>query len=155
MECRTCLGLWLDVPTFEKICTDREQHAPALGPASLSKAQSVGVEKVRYIPCLECKQLMNRANFARCSGVIVDLCKEHGIWFDRDELSRIIEFINKGGLEVARSQEKIRLEEERRELQQMKNKMSGSSYEFQRGPYLEPRLGDIAAAGGLLKFLLR
>jgi Zn-finger nucleic acid-binding protein len=96
---------------------------------------------------------MNRANFARCSGVIVDLCKKHGIWFDRDELSRIIEFINKGGLEVARSQEKIRLEEERRELQQMKNRMQ--NYEFQRGPYLEPRLGDIAAAGGLLKFLLR
>lgn len=152
LECPDCLGLWLDVPTFEKICEEREQHAPVLGAASLN-AQSIGVEKVRYIPCLECKQLMNRANFARCSGVIVDLCKHHGVWFDRDELSRIIEFINKGGLEMARSQEKIQLEEERRELQRMKSRVQ--NYEFLKGPYLEPRMSDIAAAGGLLKFLLR
>jgi Zn-finger nucleic acid-binding protein len=59
---------------------------------------------------------MNRMNFARCSGVIVDICKQHGTWFDRDELSRIVEFISGGGLEAARVREKEDIKEERRRL---------------------------------------
>ena len=34
---------------------------------------------------------MNRVQFANCSHVIVDVCKPHGTWFDRDELRRIVE----------------------------------------------------------------
>ena len=59
---------------------------------------------------------MNRVNFARCSGVIVDFCKGHGTWFDRDELSRIVEFIRGGGLEESRSREKEEIKEERLRL---------------------------------------
>jgi len=100
-----------------------------------------------------CKQIMNRANFARCSGVIIDVCKQHGIWFDRDELSRIIEFIKEGGLDAARSKEKMQLEEERRQLEQMK---SG----IHRGEVAsffdtESSAIGIASTGGLLKFLLK
>jgi Zn-finger nucleic acid-binding protein len=59
---------------------------------------------------------MNRSNFARSSGVIVDLCKQHGVWFDADELPKIIEFINGGGLERAREKERIAISEERARL---------------------------------------
>jgi hypothetical protein len=60
---------------------------------------------------------MNRVNFARCSGVVVDVCKGHGTWFDLDELAGIVEFIRKGGLDQARAREKAQLEEARRQLQ--------------------------------------
>ncbi|HSE31534.1 MAG TPA: zf-TFIIB domain-containing protein [Pyrinomonadaceae bacterium] len=153
LECPGCLGLWLDVPTFERICAEREQQAAVLGAASLSNAPPTGTEKVSYIPCPECRQLMNRANFARCSGVIVDLCKKHGIWFDRDELSRIIEFIKDGGLDAARSKEKMQLEEERRQLEQMKSGIH--SYKVAGFFDSEPHVTGIASTGGLLKFLLR
>ena len=95
---------------------------------------------------------MNRANFARCSGVVVDLCKEHGIWFDRDELSRIIEFIKDGGLELARSKERVHLEEERRHLEQLKSVI----HRNQMPGFFEPerQVTGIASAGGLLRFLL-
>ena len=33
-ECDQCFGLWLDVPSFEKICADREEQAAVLGMAS-------------------------------------------------------------------------------------------------------------------------
>ena len=36
---------------------------------------------------------MTRYEYARESGVHVDACREHGIWFDHDELRRIIQFI--------------------------------------------------------------
>jgi len=36
------------------------------------------------------------------SGVIVDVCGEHGLWFDDEELSLVIAWIRTGGLESAR-----------------------------------------------------
>jgi Zn-finger nucleic acid-binding protein len=55
---------------------------------------------------------MNRINFDR-SGVVVDICKGHGIWFDRDELTRIASFIHAGNLGEARDLHKTELEHER------------------------------------------
>lgn len=122
-ECARCLGLWVDVDSFEQIVSEREQQSAALGAASIvpkHSSASAGNEpnKVRYVPCPQCHQLMNRVNFARCSGVVVDVCKGHGTWFDRDELRRIVEFIEGGGLEVSRAREKRELEEERQRLRQ-------------------------------------
>lgn len=156
LECSRCSGLWLDTATFEKICNDREQQAAVLGAATLAQGGSpVTLEKVKYVPCPICSQLMNRANFARCSGVIIDLCKQHGIWFDRDELSRIIQFINAGGMEVSRSREKAKLEEERRRLREEQfavDNARSSALGF-TDPDTE-RITGIASAGGLLKILL-
>jgi Zn-finger nucleic acid-binding protein len=41
---------------------------------------------------------MNRQNFGGASGVIIDLCAKHGIWFDAGELPRVLEFVESGGL---------------------------------------------------------
>jgi Zn-finger nucleic acid-binding protein len=120
-ECARCGGLWVDVESFEQIIREREQQTVALGAAALVPKQTGGKaepNKVRYVPCPQCNQLMNRVNFARCSGVIVDICKGHGTWFDRDELRRIVEFIHGGGLEVSRAREKQEIEEERQRLRQ-------------------------------------
>jgi Zn-finger nucleic acid-binding protein len=120
-ECARCGGLWVDVESFEQIIREREQQTVALGAASIVPREPGGqVEpsKVRYVPCPQCNQLMNRVNFARCSGVIVDVCKGHGTWFDRDELRRIVEFIRGGGLDNAREREKLEIEEERQRLRQ-------------------------------------
>ena len=153
-ECEGCLGLWVDVPAFEQICADREQQAAVLGAASPEPSKSVQTDdKVRYVPCPECRQLMNRINFARCSGVVVDVCKGHGTWFDREELSRIVEFIRGGGLEAARSREKAALEEERRQLESLSLRAhSQSVLGFAESD--DERRAGIASAGSLLKHLL-
>ncbi len=119
-ECKVCDGLWVDVVAFEQICESREQQSVVLGTAHFVSARTaVHVEShVRYVPCPKCGQLMNRINFARCSGVVVDVCKGHGTWFDRDELAEIVEFIRAGGLDQARAREKAELEEARRQLQE-------------------------------------
>ncbi len=152
LECELCLGLWLDVSAFEKICADREQQSAVLGLASPAPTHAVReTNKIKYVQCPQCSQLMNRINFARCSGVIVDVCKGHGTWFDRDELSRIVEFIRQGGLEASRNREKATLEEERRRLVQL----TSSEMHTSIGSGLnEQRLAGVASARGLLKFLL-
>jgi Zn-finger nucleic acid-binding protein len=39
---------------------------------------------------------MNRTNYGRRSGVIVDICSAHGVWFDDGELARILGWIREG-----------------------------------------------------------
>jgi Zn-finger nucleic acid-binding protein len=155
-ECDQCLGLWLDVSAFEEICADREQQSAVLGLASPAPTHAVReTSKVQYVPCPECSQLMNRINFARCSGVIVDVCKGHGTWFDRDELSRIVEFIRDGGLEASRAREKAEIKEERRRLLEQQAAVDSQvSAHFGRTGDDDHRLTGIASARGLLKFLL-
>ena len=156
LECEQCLGLWLDVPSFEKICADREQQSVVLGIASQAPTGATHeTSKIHYVPCPECSQLMNRMNFARCSGVIVDVCKKHGTWFDRDELSRIVEFIGDGGLNASRTKEKIEIAEERERLRQEQRALDlHSSTSLGIGDSDHHRLTGIASARGLLKFLL-
>jgi len=67
---------------------------------------------------------MNRSNFARSSGVIIDICKQHGVWFDADELPKIIAFITKGGLAKQREKEKMSIEDERRKLRDDQRRMA-------------------------------
>jgi Zn-finger nucleic acid-binding protein len=43
---------------------------------------------------------MHRRNFGRKSGIIVDTCRSHGIWFDAHELDGVIRWVRNGG-EVA------------------------------------------------------
>lgn len=155
-ECERCLGLWLDVASFEKICADREQQSAVLGDASnASKGAGQGTSKIHYVPCPECSQLMNRLNFARCSGVIVDVCKKHGTWFDRDELSRIVEFIRDGGLNASRAKEKIEIAEQREQLRQEQRALDlRATSSLGMDDRDDHRLSGVASARGLLKFLL-
>jgi len=116
-ECLACGGVFVDPPSFERICAEREQQAVVLK-ASFPAPAGRPSRAERYWPCPACGRLMNRQNFARLSGVIVDVCKGHGVWFNHGELQAIVEFVRAGGLDRAREREKTDLEEERRRLHQ-------------------------------------
>ena len=117
-ECRACGGVWLDTPSFDRICREREQQAVVLQATLPSPKAPPAAGPQRYWPCPECGRLMNRQNFARVSGVVLDVCRGHGVWFNHGELTRIVEFIREGGLGRAREREKTELQEERERLRQ-------------------------------------
>ena len=80
-------------------------------------------DAVVYRNCPRCQQVMHRRNFGRVSGVVVDECRNHGVYLDDDELNRIKAFVSAGGLsltqhmehsELKRSEQRRRQEEERR-----------------------------------------
>lgn len=123
-ECTRCGGLWTDVKTFETICAEKETHSVVLSFIANRSSELTGPPVINYVPCPDCGELMNRSNFARTSGVVVDLCKQHGVWFDRDELPKIIDFIDNGGLVRSREKEKIAIEDERRQLREERRQMS-------------------------------
>ncbi len=99
--CERCDGIWVDAPTFGELSRRRAQQARSEKEWPLSKeskSNSAPTDKVRYWPCPVYGVFMNRVNFARISGVILDVCKPHGVWFQRDELLRVVRFIRSGGL---------------------------------------------------------
>ena len=135
--CTKCDGVWVDVATFENICSDRERQSAVLGLINTRTLRGMPQTKVNYVPCPTCGELMNRNNFARASGVIIDICKRHGVWFDADELPAIIEFIRKGGMEIARQREKDELRQERDHLREEQRRSAALDRRFPTDNALE------------------
>ncbi|HVS11281.1 MAG TPA: zf-TFIIB domain-containing protein [Planctomycetota bacterium] len=120
VECASCGGLWLGEESFERLAEDAEQQDLALRTLgqSAERAKIDDAHPVRYLPCVLCGDFMMRRNFGSSSGVIVDVCRKHGVWLDHAELERIVRFIRAGGLERARRREVERLEERARRASQ-------------------------------------
>jgi Zn-finger nucleic acid-binding protein len=108
-QCAGCGGSWLTTDVFTALCTDREAQQAMSSTFALdagaTKAPAVRLGDVRYRRCPGCQKLMNRVNFGRVSGVVIDLCKGHGVWFDPGELQRVLAFVAGGGLERMRESE--------------------------------------------------
>jgi Zn-finger nucleic acid-binding protein len=155
-ECEKCGGLWVEVAAFAQICANREEQSAVLGgAAALPPPQGDrDAGRITYVPCPQCSNLMNRVNFAKCSGVIVDVCKGHGTWFDRNELSQIVQFIRGGGLELSRQKEKRELDYEREQLRAEQLLADQRSSGFDRFAASDERLGGLSATHELLKFLI-
>ena len=114
-ECGSCGGVFVDGWILDRLVAARE--------ARLSLAISLPIRtlhrerEVRYLRCPRCSAQMNRKIFGRSSGVVVDVCKSDGIWFDSGELASVLDFIEGGGLERAQRRE---IEEQNEELRKQK-----------------------------------
>jgi Zn-finger nucleic acid-binding protein len=64
---------------------------------------------------------MNRQNYGKRSGVIIDHCKEHGVWFDDQELERILAWIRRGGLALSQKRDVTEAKEIQRSAAASKN----------------------------------
>ena len=103
-ECPSCNGLWVAGDTFDTLIRravearrSRPSAALGIGPAETV----VRSRHVEYRRCPACGGAMQRKNFARRSGVIVDWCGRDGTWLDADELESIAAYVMDGGLERA------------------------------------------------------
>lgn len=121
LECANCDGTWVEAAAFERLCAQREQQAAVLQrkPAEVKTDAQSTAERVRYRPCPQCGKMMNRLNFGRLSGAILDVCKGHGTFLDRGELHEVMQFILDGGLDRTRQAEVGRLKEEQQRLREL------------------------------------
>lgn len=69
---------------------------------------------------------MNRLNFGRLSGAIIDVCAGHGAFLDRGELHQVMRFILEGGLERTRQAELAGLKEQEQRLRELLTQLSRS-----------------------------
>ena len=93
-HCLDCGGVWLGHDVLEKILHDRgrQKDVQALLGRHMTNRQIQDNFKVEYLRCPHCSHYMHRRNFGKRSGIIVDECVAHGIWFDKTELAGVIKF---------------------------------------------------------------
>lgn len=103
-DCPKCGGTFVDRAALEMLLGEKR----AARAESVLGAYDAGGDDplpqppgAFYVKCPECAQMMNRRMFAHGAKVIVDVCRNHGTWFDQHELPRIIRFVMRGGLEAA------------------------------------------------------
>ncbi len=103
-ECPRCGGTFVPADALASIVRSAEAGGP-VSTLGRSEGEPGPLEEVKYLLCPQCHTTMNRVNFGRLSGVIVDVCREHGTWFDAGELTRIVSFAASGGLRRMRARE--------------------------------------------------
>lgn len=110
-RCPSCFGLFFDPGEVQAYLEQAVASAYEIRYAeivSISRERANKDRKVRYIKCPQCKTLMNRVNFGSGSGVIMDVCKEHGVWLDNGELIQLMEWKRAGGQLMADHKENVR-----------------------------------------------
>jgi Zn-finger nucleic acid-binding protein len=113
-ECAGCQGVFLDHVAIKRVVVDRAQSRAeallgALPRVELTPIPSAGQKM--YLKCPMCSVVMNRKLFAAGSGVIIDVCRSHGTFFDAGELPLIIDFVMNGGLDKAQRKDFERMRE--------------------------------------------
>ena len=121
-RCTSCFGLFFDPGELEALLEATVKNVFEIDRSRLSAIISdrkPDQYPIAYIKCPTCLKLMHRVNFGAKSGVVVDRCREHGIWLDGGELRQLFEWMKLGGqlLEQER-QERLQKEAEKREQEQ-------------------------------------
>jgi Zn-finger nucleic acid-binding protein len=102
-ECGTCNGIWAPMDRLDQLINRaiEAQRAGKVLPAASHHPRVRGgnpaAQGVAYRKCPECEAFMQRRNFRKTSGVIIDRCRNHGTWLDADELEKITGFVLTGG----------------------------------------------------------
>lgn len=111
--CPSCFGLWLDTREFRKLTSQRHVILDQSIPYDEYQPPPRR-NKVEYLPCPVCDDIMTPGNFKKISGVIINTCGDHGVWLDAGELDLIRAFVADGGLdrtqdhEITHNQEAIK-----------------------------------------------
>lgn len=99
-RCQSCLGIFLERRILERLL---EEAVSPVQTINIQQLQAINLDRfpnqrpVKYIRCPICQSFMQRTNFAYRSGVIVDICRNHGIWLDAGELIQLMEWKRAGG----------------------------------------------------------
>jgi Zn-finger nucleic acid-binding protein len=115
-RCPACMGIFVDGNTFHWLVRRQVAVAPQIdGDVRTRVQRGVADVSIQYARCPVCDGAMARRNYLNCSGVILDMCAEHGVWLDDAELHQLLIFLQTGGEALARA-----LEEEDRQREALR-----------------------------------
>ena len=129
-RCDECFGLFFDPNELEALLEATVSNVFTINKSQLDANKAATRTDERgafYIKCPVCSKIMNRVNFGTNSGVIVDHCKEHGVWLDGGELRHLFEWMKAGGKLLQQEKEQERRRVETRELEQERRRLQRES----------------------------
>jgi Zn-finger nucleic acid-binding protein len=134
-RCDECLGLFFDPGELEALLEATVANVFTINRSQLDNINTTmrpGDYGVSYVKCPVCTNIMNRVNFGTKSGVIVDRCKDHGVWLDGGELRHLFEWMKAGGklLDQERQEQrrKAEAEQERERRDKIARAPGGADY---------------------------
>ncbi len=157
-ECRQCNGLWVPGDHFDALvrrATETRRHSEESGEAATAPRMQGGnplESAVRYRKCPECQAFMHRRNYLRSSGVVIDVCHEHGTWLDADELEKIAGFIVSGARTSPLLEAEHRQAAASNAAANVYARMRAAS---ENGAHRNHELGEPWLAGGFVRLLAR
>jgi len=119
-RCDKCLGIFFDPGELEAAFNDTATHIYEVDYAGLTRLieeeGKTDFKEVVYRACPVCGELMNRRVYGARSGVVVDTCRDHGVWLDAGELAQLLKWVRAGGqvLDDQRQEDERRRRERRR-----------------------------------------
>lgn len=122
-RCDRCLGLFFDPGELEALLEASVSNVFDINRGKLddiNNNMSPDNAAITYIKCPVCSKLMNRVNFGTKSGVIVDRCRDHGVWLDGGELRHLFEWMKAGGKLLTQEREEQHRKESEREKEREK-----------------------------------
>lgn len=117
--CPKCSGIWLGTGEFRYLTSERDVYRDDTLPHEFLRSPMQ--HQKGYVACPACKGLMVRRNFSKISGVLIDVCRDHGVWLDAGELTQIRSFVANGGLDAMRGHE---IEENREAIRSLDTRLS-------------------------------
>jgi Zn-finger nucleic acid-binding protein/predicted RNA-binding Zn-ribbon protein involved in translation (DUF1610 family) len=154
LECSGCDGVWVDADVFERLCAGKEAQTAVLERLAPRESRPQAAP-VKYRPCVRCGKMMNRVNFGRLSGAVIDVCRGHGTFLDAGELHQIVAFITSGGLERARTRVREELRDQERRLRDLERKTARELRDSRGSPLtVNAEWGD-AGVAELIRLITR
>lgn len=104
-HCSQCEGGFVTTQTLANLLRETRGSRP-------SKYKPPGLDlsaPIIRLNCPQCDTPMLRKNYGEASGVIVDICRVHGIWFDRRELAQVLAFAASGAMDNAEASAQQRM----------------------------------------------
>jgi len=108
-RCSECYGIFFDINELESMIENSVKGSRDVDLIKLAKISENPrhIDVLTYRKCPVCKKTMQRKNFMKRSGVITDVCVDHGVWLDSGELRHILEWVKTGGMQKAKKENKI------------------------------------------------
>jgi Zn-finger nucleic acid-binding protein len=85
-RCRSCGGLWVETQALAELMRERDKRVEVL---TILVEQPLG-RGGRIALCPACDTAMVQHTFAHGERAVIDQCPPHGMWFDQDELRRLV-----------------------------------------------------------------
>jgi len=99
-RCDQCFGLFFDPGEIESLMEHSVSPVFNINDQQITNISNERYQKhkkVKYVKCPVCRTFMKRTIYGHRSGVVIDQCKEHGIWLDSGEITQLLEWKKAGG----------------------------------------------------------
>ena len=102
--CQKCDGLFISNENLEKTLENyigdkkrQNNHKLSFVLNNPRQKRLSKNEKVRYLNCIYCQDIMQRKNYHSNSGVVLNWCAKHGFWVQAGALLQLLEWKSLGG----------------------------------------------------------